>query len=276
MGAAQPVAITRMLGGVCLIAEVDAEKARAAPARGSRRPRQPTTSTRRSTRRWPRAPPASRCAVAVTVNAAELLEGLLARDVTPDVVTDLTVRPRPAHRLPAGRRQRGAGRRTAPRRPGQARGAGAGDDGPPRASDARAARAGRGDVRLRQQHPPPRGDRRSARGADHRHLHRALHPAAVLPAASGRFAGSACRARTPTWKPSTSSASSCSPTSSGSRPGSALAGAHVIRQGLPARIAWLGHGERARLALAVNDAVADGRLRGAGRVHPRPHGRRAR
>ena len=41
----------------------------------------------------------------------------------------------------------------------------------------------------------------------------------------------------------------------------ALAREHVSRQGLPARIAWLGHGERARLALAVNDAVADGRLR---------------
>jgi urocanate hydratase len=42
----------------------------------------------------------------------------------------------------------------------------------------------------------------------------------------------------------------------------ALARSHVRRQGLPARIAWLGHGERTRLALAVNDAVADGRLRG--------------
>jgi urocanate hydratase len=40
-----------------------------------------------------------------------------------------------------------------------------------------------------------------------------------------------------------------------------LARAHVKRQGLPARIAWLGHGERTRLALAVNQAVADGRLR---------------
>lgn len=30
--------------------------------------------------------------------------------------------------------------------------------------------------------------------------------------------------------------------------------------GLPARIAWLGHGERSRLALLVNQAVADGRI----------------
>jgi len=41
-----------------------------------------------------------------------------------------------------------------------------------------------------------------------------------------------------------------------------LARAHVQRQGLPARIAWLGHGERTELGLAVNAAVADGRLRG--------------
>jgi urocanate hydratase len=41
-----------------------------------------------------------------------------------------------------------------------------------------------------------------------------------------------------------------------------LARTHVRRQGLPARIAWLGHGERTRLGLAVNEAVAEGRLRG--------------
>ena len=29
---------------------------------------------------------------------------------------------------------------------------------------------------------------------------------------------------------------------------------------LPARIGWLGHGERSRLALLVNEAVADGRI----------------
>jgi len=39
-----------------------------------------------------------------------------------------------------------------------------------------------------------------------------------------------------------------------------LARRHVQFQGLPARIGWLGHGERSRLALAVNAAVADGRI----------------
>jgi urocanate hydratase len=41
-----------------------------------------------------------------------------------------------------------------------------------------------------------------------------------------------------------------------------LARRHVEFQGLPARIGWLGHGERSHLALKVNEAVADGRLQG--------------
>jgi len=41
-----------------------------------------------------------------------------------------------------------------------------------------------------------------------------------------------------------------------------LARAHVQFQGLPARIAWLGHGARTRLALLVNASVASGALRG--------------
>lgn len=40
----------------------------------------------------------------------------------------------------------------------------------------------------------------------------------------------------------------------------ALAREHVPVEGLPARIAWLGHGERTRLALAVNRMVRDGLL----------------
>lgn len=60
----------------------------------------------------------------------------------------------------------------------------------------------------------------------------------------------------------------------------ALARRHVPAQGLPARSCWLGLGERSRLALAVDDAVAAGRisapvlfsrdhLDAAGMTHPR-------
>jgi urocanate hydratase len=41
-----------------------------------------------------------------------------------------------------------------------------------------------------------------------------------------------------------------------------LAGANVPFEGLPARIAWLGHGERTALALAVNRMVREGELSG--------------
>lgn len=41
-----------------------------------------------------------------------------------------------------------------------------------------------------------------------------------------------------------------------------IAREHVQFTGLPARIGWLGYGERSRLALLVNQAVADGRLTG--------------
>jgi urocanate hydratase len=41
-----------------------------------------------------------------------------------------------------------------------------------------------------------------------------------------------------------------------------LAGANVPFEGLPARIAWLGHGERTALALAVNRMVREGTLSG--------------
>jgi urocanate hydratase len=39
-----------------------------------------------------------------------------------------------------------------------------------------------------------------------------------------------------------------------------LAKKYIQFQGLPARIGWLGHGERSQLALLVNEAVADGRI----------------
>jgi urocanate hydratase len=39
-----------------------------------------------------------------------------------------------------------------------------------------------------------------------------------------------------------------------------MARSHVKFTGLPARIGWLGYGERSRLALLANDAVRDGRI----------------
>lgn len=41
-----------------------------------------------------------------------------------------------------------------------------------------------------------------------------------------------------------------------------LAGKHIQFEALPARICWLGHGERTKLALTVNEAVKSGKLSG--------------
>jgi urocanate hydratase len=259
MGSAQPIAISRMLGGVSLVAEVDADKAvrrREAgtvdhvawsvddaldAALAAREAGQPT-------------------AIAVVANAADLLEGLLERDVTPDVVTDLTA----AHDLRAGYVPAGMSRDEveALRR---------GDPGKLEAlALATMVRHVRAMLALRERGAvvfdygnnirphAARGGVSEALGIDiftARYL-RPLFCRGIGPfrwiCLSGDDADLATvddlclelfdgTERITDWIK--------------------LARDHVARQGLPARIAWLGHGERDRLALAVNDAVADGRLR---------------
>ena len=53
-----------------------------------------------------------------------------------------------------------------------------------------------------------------------------------------------------------------------------LARERIQFQGLPARICWLGYGERAEFGLAINRLVRSGELQGAHRDRPRPPGRR--
>ena len=64
--------------------------------------------------------------------------------------------------------------------------------------------------------------------------------------------------------------SSCSPRTSRSRAGSGWRRRRSQFQGLPARICWLGYGERHLAGLAFNDLVAERRGRGADRDRPRP------
>ena len=53
-----------------------------------------------------------------------------------------------------------------------------------------------------------------------------------------------------------------------------MAGERIAFQGLPARICWLGLGERHRAGLAFNEMVQVGRAEGADRDRPRPPRRR--
>jgi urocanate hydratase len=259
MGAAQPVAITRMLGGASLIAEVDAAKARGRLQAGVVDvvcdDLDEVLGLALQARRSGEAQ-----ALCFAGNGAELLEGLLARDVIPDVVTDLTA----AHDLRTGYMPAGMStdEAAALRR---------GDPGKLEAlALATLVRHVRAMLELRD---------RGAVVFDYGNNIRPHAAAGGLPEAleidiftarylrplfcqgigpfrwiclSGEdedleFVDSLCLElfgdvpRITNWI--------------------GLARAHVKRQGLPARIAWLGHGERTRLGLAVNDAVADGRLR---------------
>jgi urocanate hydratase len=262
MGAAQPIAITRMLGGVSLIAEVDAEKARqrleagtvdvvTADIDGALDAALGALGGHDSE--------AHPLAVAVTVNAAELLEALLGRGVTPDVVTDLTS----AHDLRHGYMPVGVGAQEADalRR---------GDPGKLEAlALATLVRHVRAMLALRDRGAvtfdygnnirphAATGGVQEALSIDiftARYL-RPLFCRGIGPfrwiCLSGQdsdleLVDELCLElfaeveRITTWI--------------------GLAREYVTRQGLPARIAWLGHGERTRLALAVNDAVAGGRL----------------
>ena len=88
--------------------------------------------------------------------------------------------------------------------------------------------------------------------------------------ARARSAGSRSRATRPTSPRPTAPCSRCSPTTSASRAGSSMAGERVAFQGLPARICWLGYGERHRLGLRFNEMVRARRGAGADRDRPRP------
>lgn len=277
MGSAQPLAVVRMLGGVLLCAEVDAEKLESRRRDGFV---DVVTDDLVGAVRLAHdaASAGSPLAVGVLANAVELLEQLVATGATPDVATDLTA----AHDLRYGYVPVGttvaeavALRRSDPEALTE-RG---------RAAIVRHVRAL---LSLRE---------RGAVVFDYGNNIRPHAAEAGLPDALGIDIFTArylrplfCRGvgpfrwicvsgavedqavlddlaldlfaeeqRVTDWIP--------------------LARRHIPNQGLPARIAWLGHGERTELALAANEAVRSGQLSGpvaftrdhmdaAGMTHP--------
>jgi urocanate hydratase len=178
--------------------------------------------------------------VGVRANAVELLEALLTADVPTDVVTDLTA----AHDLrygyvpvgvssaeAAGLRESDPERLTALGGPAVVRHVRAMlEHRPPR----------RGRLRLRQQHPPSGRGSRAVRSARARCLHHAL-PAADVRARIGPFAGSALSGEPADQAFLDRLCEESFPDVARITEWIALARVHVRDQGLPARIAWLGH-----------------------------------
>ena len=87
--------------------------------------------------------------------------------------------------------------------------------------------------------------------------------------ARDRSAGRRSRAIPTTFASPTKRRSRCSRTTSALCRWIRLARERVAFQGLPARICWLGYGERARFGLRINELVRDGRAQGADRDRPR-------
>jgi urocanate hydratase len=256
MGAAQPLAITRMLEGVTLVAEVDAEKARRRHAAGVVDVVTDDIDQALDAALGADGP----LAVAVTVNAVELLEALLARGVTPDVVTDLTA----AHDLRHGYLPVGVGLH-------EAQALREGDPGKLEAlALATMVRHVRAMLALRE-----RGAVVFDYGNNIRpHAATGGEPAALtIDIFTARYLRPLfCRGIGPFRWICVSGEDADLDTMDelcldlfAAVPRISdwieLARRHVTRQGLPARIAWLGHGERTALALAANEAVASGRLR---------------
>ncbi len=260
MGSAQPLAVAAMLGGVLVCAEVDADKLERRRSDGY---------VDRATRdvdealAWARDAVAERrpLSVGVAANAVELLERLVGDGLTPDVVTDLTA----AHDLRYGYVPAGLGSAEAAalrrERPDELEERG-------RESVARHVRAmlalrERGAVAFDYGNNirPQAAEAGCPEGLDldvftQRYL-RPLFCRGIGPfrwiCLSGEEQDQAALDEL------------CVETFEGVdriTDWIALARRHVPLQGLPARIAWLGHGERTRFAAAANAAVREGRLRG--------------
>ena len=135
-------------------------------------------------------------------------------------------------------------------------------DGRPLRGDGRVPGRRRRGVRLRQQ--PARGGASSAASSARSTTRASCPPTSgrCSARARGRSAGSRCRATRPTSPRPTARCSRSSPTTSGWRAGSSEAGEKIAFQGLPARICWLGYGERHRLGLRFNEMVAQRRAEG--------------
>ena len=260
MGSAQPLAVAAMLGGVLVCAEVDADKL-------ERRRRDGlvdrVTADASEALSWARAAAAERRAlsVGVAVNAVDLLERLVREQVTPDVVTDLTA----AHDLRYGYVPDGCS-------PAEAEGLRA--ERPEeleKLGRASLLRHVRGMLELRRRGAVvfDYGNNIRPQAAD-----AGLAGALELDVFTQRYLRPLfCRGIGPfRWICASGDAADqavlddlCAETFAGVARITdwiELARRHVPIQGLPARIAWLGHGERGRFARAANAALREGRLQG--------------
>ena len=259
MGGAQPLAVT-MNDGVALCIEVDEARARRRHEIGyvDRLTADPAEALA-----WARAAAAERIplSIALVGNAAEIEPAWAKAGERFDIVTDQTSAHDalggyvPAEISLADARHAPGGPAGRLHRPGDA------VDGRPGPGDARVPVDGRDRLRLRQQ-PARDGPRGRGRGGVLLPgLRPGVHPTAVLRGQRPVPVGRAQRRSRRTSTGPIVRSSSCSRTSRASIAGSRWPQTKVPFQGLPARICWLGYGERARAGLEFNRARRERRAR---------------
>ena len=257
MGGAQPLAVT-MNGGIALVVEVDPARierrlaTRYIDERDDRSRRCARSHRTRGRRPASRDPWRSRGTPPMSSPRSRR------RGLTPDVVTDQTS----AHDalngyVPNGltpSRRRGA----APRESCRVHSPRGRRNGRPRARDAAVPAQRRHRLRLRQQHSRAGA---FAAASPTRSISPASCPntsARSSAAARGRSGGRRSRAIRPTSRRPTTLALEMFNSDEALCRWIRLARERVAFQGLPARIFWLGYGERARFGLAINDLVRRG------------------
>ena len=259
MGGAQPLAVT-MAGGVAICIEVDPSRIARRIAHGyldarGRRPR------RRAAARRPRpATPAARCRSACSATPPRSCPELLAMGAPIDVVTDQTSAHDPLAYLPAGvavrglaRARRSATRRASPRAP-----------------------ASRWPATSRRWSaswtPAPRCSTTATRSAPRRSsaatTARSRSPASCPPTsgrcsarAAGPFRWAALSGDPADIAATDRAVLELFPENEALARWIRMAGEKVHFEGLPARICWLGHGERHLAGLRFNEMVASGELK---------------
>ena len=199
--------------------------------------------------------------VGLVGNCADVIPELAERGVVPDILTDQTSAHDPLNGYVPERHDARRGDRVAQERSEGVSGKIARRHGAPRRRHAAAAEDGLGHLRLRQQHPHLRLSARREECLRLSRIRAGLHSSAVLRRPRTVPLGRAVGRSHPTFTSPTNWCLELFPENRILRRWIDLARKRIKFQGLPARICWLGYGERAQFGLAMNDLVKKGKIK---------------
>ena len=259
MGGAQPLAAV-MAGAACLVVECDATRIEIRLRTGYLDEQATDLDEALATiERWTAAGESR--SLGLLGNAADIFPELVRRGIKPDIVTDQTSAHDPINGyLPKGWTL-GEWRERREKDPGAVEAAARASMKEHVAAMVEFWNAGGSHARLRQQHTP--GGEGGRAGERVRFFPGLYRPTSGRCSAGawGRFAGARCPGIPKTSTAPTRRSRSSSLTTRTCNKWLDMARERISFQGLPARICWVGLGQRHRLGLALNEMVASGELK---------------